>query len=543
MKKRLFSLALVSAMVLTSLTACGGGNGSTTTTAAATETKAAAETTAAEETATGDKILRVASEDPQVPLDMQQNTYSIIMKITDNVTESLLSTNADGELEPLLLAEMPTLSEDKLTYSFTLKDGLKFHNGEPVTSADVKYSMERLVKLAKMGSLLEKVEGYDALNNGEAEELSGIVVVDDTHFEIKMAEIYTPFLSVLSTPYAAIYPKAACEAAGDAWGISELYGTGPFKLVSYTNGVGAELTRFDDYHNGAPALDGIKYTFIDDPNTGVLEYQKGNVDVVYLDSALYPTYANGELKDELYSFQPIGGYYLSLNQNDVPEIKVREALNYAVDREALCNSVLFGTAAPASSFIPSGLIGYNAEAQQYTYDPEKSKSLLAEAGYADGYTLRMTVNTKYSTSVTIATAIQAQAKEAGFNVEIEQVDSAAWTDMKKSGGVTCGVGNWYVDYNDPDSMLYPVSDGRVDLNSMFWHNEEFKSLMEEGVQTDDTAKRQEIYARADEILTHEDFGAVMLYNETLYYLKKPYVKNFEVTFTYRTMFGETDIEK
>ena len=114
-------------------------------------------------------------------------------------------------------------------------------------------------------------------------------------------------------------------------------------------------------------------------------------------------------------------------------------------------------------------------------------------------------------------AIQAQAKEAGFNVEIEQVDSAAWTDMKKSGGVTCGVGNWYVDYNDPDSMLYPVSDGRVDLNSMFWHNEEFKTLMEEGVQTDDTAKRQEIYARADEILTHEDFGAVMLYNETLYY--------------------------
>ena len=132
-------------------------------------------------------------------------------------------------------------------------------------------------------------------------------------------------------------------------------------------------------------------------------------------------------------------------------------------------------------------------------------------------------------------------KEAGVNVEVEQVDSAAWTDMKANGGVMCGIGNWYVDYNDPDSMLYPVSDGRVDLNSIFWHNDEFKQLMIDGVQTDDDAERQEIYARADEILTHEDFAGAMLYNETMFYLKKPYVENFEVTFTYRTMFKDTDI--
>lgn len=132
--------------------------------------------------------------------------------------------------------------------------------------------------------------------------------------------------------------------------------------------------------------------------------------------------------------------------------------------------------------------------------------------------------------------------EAGIRVEIEQVDSAAWTDMKKNGGVTCGIGNWYVDYNDPDSMLYPVSDGRVDLNSIFWHNDEFKQLMIDGVQTEDTAERQEIYAHADHILTHEEFAVAMIYNETMFYLKKPYVKDFAVTFTYRTMFNNTDIE-
>lgn len=540
MKKRLFSLVLISAMVLSSLTACGGNKDKETS--APSETTAAADTTASD-SATGDKILRVASEDPQVPLDMQLNTYSIIMKVTDNVTESLLTTNAEGKLEPTLLAEMPTLSEDKLTYSFTLKEGVTFHNGAPLTSADVKYSLERMVKKLKMASLLEKVEGYEAFFNEEAEELTGIVVVDDTHFEIHMAEVYTPFLSALSTPYCAIYPAEACEAAGDNWGMTELYGTGPFKLVNYQTGVGVELAKNENYHGGEVKLDGIKYTFIDDANTGVLEYQKGNIDVVYLDSALYPTYANGELKEELYSFNPYGGYYLSFNVNDIPEVKVREALTYAVDRKALCESVLFGTATPASNFLQTGLIGAVDDAPQFEYNPEKAKELLAEAGYADGYDLRITVNTKYPTSVTIGTAVQAQMKEAGINVEVEQVDSAAWTDMKKNGGVTCGIGNWYVDYNDPDSMLYPVSDGRTDLSSMFWHNDEFKQLMIDGVQTDDEAQRQEIYARADEILTHEEFAVAMLYNETMFYLKKPYVKDFEVTSTYRTMFGNTDIQK
>ena len=474
---------------------------------------------------------------------MQLNTYSLIMKITDNTTESLLLTNPQGELEPTLLAEMPTLSDDKLTYSFTLKEGVTFHNGAPLTSNDVKYSLERMVKKLKMASLLEKVEGYQDLFDGKADELSGIVVIDDTHFEIHMAEAYTPLLSALSTPYCAIYPAEACEAAGDNWGMTELYGTGPFKLVSYQTGVGVELVKNENYHGGEVKLDGISYTFIDDPNTGVLEYQKGNIDVVYLDSALYPTYANGELKDELYSFNPVGGYYLSFNVNDIPDVKVREAMTYAIDRTALCDSVLFGTASPNSNFLQTGLIGASDDMEQFEYNPEKAKELLAEAGYADGYDLRITVNTKYPTGVKIATAIQAQMKEAGINVEVEQVDSAAWTDMKKSGGVTCGIGNWYVDYNDPDSMLYPVSDGRVDLSSMFWHNDEFKQLMIDGVQTDDDAQRQEIYARADEILTHEEFAVAMLYNETLFYLKKPYVKDFEVTFTYRTMFKDADIEK
>lgn len=543
MKKRLLSLLLASAMVMACLTACGGSKEETK--ADATETTAVAEDDVAEA-----KILRVASEDPQVPLDMHLYTYSIIMKVTDNVYESLLLTNSQGELEPVLLTQMPTLSEDKLTYSFELKEGVKFHNGATLTSNDVKYSLERMVEKVAMGSILSTIVGYDEFSAGEAEEMTGIKVIDDTHFEITLSEVYTPLLAALSTPYTAIYPAEACEAAGDNWGMTELYGTGPFKMVSYQTGVGVELVKNEEYHGGEVKLDGIKYTFIDEPITGINAYKAGDIDVVYMESTLYPTFAeDAAIKEEMYSFSPVGGYYLGINSNVITEKEVRQALNYAMDRNALCQGPLFGTAVPNSNFLQAGLIGANPEAEQFEYNPEKAKELLAEAGYTEAdsegyvYEFELAVNTKYAAGINIATALQAQMKEAGIKVNVNQVDSAAWSDMKASGSLEVGLSSWYVDYNDPDSMLYPVSDGRVDANSIFWHNDEFKSLMEQGVQLEDVAERQEIYARADEILTHEEFAVAMLYNETMFYLKKPYVEGFEVTFTYRTMFKDADIVK
>ena len=268
MKKTLAGLFL-SCVLAASLVACGGSNNTASTAPTSSPASAGTETAAA---ATGDKVVRVAAVDPQVALDPQQYTYSIVMKITDNVTEALLTTTTEG-LEPTLLAAMPTISDDNMTYSFELLPDVKFHDGTTLKASDVKYSYERLIKMAKMATLLENVEGYEAFSNGEADELSGIQVQDDTHFTIKLSKPYAPFLSVLSTAYCAIYPEAACEAAGDNWGMSTLIGTGPFKLESYQNGVGVTLSRFDDYHGDAAKLSGVDYKFIEDVITQVLEFQ------------------------------------------------------------------------------------------------------------------------------------------------------------------------------------------------------------------------------------------------------------------------------
>lgn len=539
--KRLLASVLAAGMTLSLLTACGSSSTSTATesTTEATTEAAAAETTAS----TGDKVVRVAAVDPQVALDTQQYTYSIIMKITDNVVESLLTTLDDGSIEPTLLAQRPEISEDGLTYSFELLPDVKFHNGETLTASDVKYSLERLVKKTTMASLMMYVEGYDEMDAGTADELSGIEVQDDTHFTIKLASPYSPFESVLSTAYCAIYPADACEAAGDDWGFTTLIGTGPFKLDSYTTGVGIELSRFDDYHGDVAKLDGVSYKFIEDANTQVLEYQSGNVDFVELDTQLYPVYASdATLAEQMHSLQPIGGYSISFNVKSIPDVNVRKAISLAIDREAICDSILHGTATVPNSYLCKGLIGWNEDAEPFEYDPEQAKQLLADAGYADGYDLRITVNTKYATNVAIATAIQAQALEAGINVEVEQVDSAAWSEMRANGGVDCGIGNWYVDYNDPDSMFYPYQDVRTDGRSSFWHNEEYKELLEKGVQTTDEAERQEIYQRAEEIMTREDYAVTPLYNETKYYLLNPSITGYEMGSTYRMYWKNADIQ-
>ena len=312
-------------------------------------------------------------------------------------------------------------------------------------------------------------------------------------------------------------------------------------MDSYQNGVGVTLSRFDDYHGGAVKLDGVSYKFIEDVNTQVLEYQKGNVDYVDVDPSIYPVYSsNPELKDQMHGFQPTGNYSLLMNCKTYPDAKVREAIALSVDRAAICDSILHGTATVPTSYIPAGIIGHDDSLPEFEYNPEKAKQLLAEAGYADGIDLRVTVNTKYKGNVAIATAFQQQALAAGIRAEVEQVDSAAWSDMKKSGGVDCGISNWYVDYSDPESMLYPMT--KTETNSSFWHNAEFDQLMEDGIATTDEAERQAIYAKAEHIMTREDWATTPLYNETKFYLLNPSITGFQMDATFRMFWKNADIQ-
>ena len=312
-------------------------------------------------------------------------------------------------------------------------------------------------------------------------------------------------------------------------------------MESYQAGVGVELKRFDGYHGTPAKLDGVSYKFIDDVNTQILEYQMGNVDYADVDPSIYPVYSsNPTLASQMHGFQPTGNYSMSFNVKTIPDARVREALALSIDRAAICNSILHGTATVPNSYIPAGIIGHDDSLPLFEYNPEKAKELLAEAGYPNGYDVRVTVNTKYQGNVAIATAFQQQAKAAGINVEVEQVDSAAWSDLNTNGGVDVSIANWYVDYSDPESMLYPMSKA-YEPGSKNWYNEEFLQLLQDGVATTDTAERQEIYAKAEHIMTREDWATTPLYYETKYYLLNPNITGFSIDSTFRMFWKDADI--
>lgn len=529
---------MITAMLALSLTACGGGN---TPEGGDSKQQAASDTVATSEP----KVLRMAAQDPQVPLDPQKHTYSHLLKISNQILESLMVIGNDGTITPVLLTELPVLQDDQLTYKFTLKEGVKFHNGEIMKASDVKYSFVRLLSEGKMANLIDMIVGADKVVSGETKELEGFKIIDDTHFDITLTEVFVPFLSAVATDYVVIYPEKACTEAGDTWGLTTLIGTGPFKLQSYSQGLEAVLVKNEEYHGETAKLDEVDFKFIQDPNTQVMEYQKGNIDVLQLDAALYPTFANNEaVKADMHSFTPYGLVFLTINNKEISDVKVREALSYAIDREAICKDLMYGTATPATTFIPKGLLGYNAEAPAYEYNPEKAKQLLAEAGYPNGIDLEAQDNSKYPTYSNVIIAIQAQAKAAGINIKINKVDNAAWADMKRSGQVTMAISNWYVDYADPDGMIYQtMSEKLTKQNSNFYADPEFNELLNKARATTDEAEREKMYIQADQILTRRDYGSIPVFNETMFYLAKDYVKNFEVGSNYRYIFANTDIQK
>ena len=273
---------------------------------------------------------------------------------------------------------------------------------------------------------------------------------------------------------------------------------------------------------------------MEDTNTQEMEFEQGNIDVMLLDATLYTQFSGNEaLQGKIYSFNPYGLIYLTCNMQDpiMSNQKVREALSLSIDREAICDDLLSGTAKVANTFIPEGMLGYDENAAPLEYNPEKAKQLLAEAGYPDGVTIDMPQSSKYPFKVKIATAIQDQARASGFTINVEQYDGAAYNDMANGGKVQVGTGNWYVDYVDPDGLIYQTMsrNNTMSESSSFYNSDEFNNLLNQAQTTSDEAQRQELYAQADNILTHQDYAAIPICNESKYYLCQDWVNGFEIT--------------
>ena len=454
-------------------------------------------------------------------LDVHKSTDSEVLTPAILICEPLLALRADGSIDPQLLSELPTVSEDGLVYTCKLRDDVYFHDGTKLTANDVYFTLRRIFdpETANVNSwLCDMIKGGNAMLNGEADELEGVKVIDDYNFTIELEYTYAPFMYILTCSQMVIYPQAACEEAGEYWGIDSFIGTGPFKLEEFSPKDFLHVVANEAYYEGRPSLDEIYYYNMDQ-GTALMEYEAGTLDMVSVNPVYIAGYTGEEFADQLVKVELQGIIGLNLNTSMAPldDVRVRQAVALAINQNGLVDSYLQGNGTATNTMVPPGIIAHSD--RETTYDPEAAKALLAEAGYPDGITLVNYVSDD-SYSAGIAIVLQEQLKAAGINLEVNRVDSATYVSLRKEGSVQCPILTWYADMPDPDNFLYTFyHSSNSKAFSSCWNDAKTDELLLKGRSMKNGDERTAVYEELETYLVEEESIVVPLYNPVTFFLK------------------------
>lgn len=489
MKKKQLLSGVMALLLSASLCACGGSKTAEGTSETAGESsEAETSNTLSEGTPVpGGSVVYGMTQD-LASLDPHVDTDAGTRDVVFNLYEGLVKPTSDGGFIPAVASDY-IISDDAKTYTFTLRDGITFHDGTPVTIEDVKYSIDRYAEIqgesSAFSSLVDSVE-----------------VQDDKTLVVNLKESYSEFLPMMTI---AIIPQSNEDPAGNP------IGTGPFKYVSYTPGQNLELEKYDGYwQEGVPSLDSVEFKFIADVDTAFVELQAGTIDILkYLTSAQAETLGD-DYNIVQGSMNLVHAMYLNSAYEPLSKTEVRQALCYAVDRDAI-NNFIFGGKSHiiGSHMIPAMSKYYEPEAETvYSYDPEKAKELLADAGYADGFDLEITVPSSYSQHVDSAQIIADELSQVGINVTLNQVEWSTWLqDVYKGGNFQATVIGFDGTLAPSDWLKKYVTDDAK--NFMHYSNTEYDDVFNTAYTTVDDDVKVENYKKAQMILA-EDAAAVYI---------------------------------
>jgi len=535
----LFAFGVISSLVVTSFTGCKITTEIATTTTAAVETSAG-ETAKAEEsttTATANQpktggTMRLNINEP-VSLDPPNSYESEGIQIVRQLWDGLFTYDpATLETKPKL-CEKYEISDDGLTYTFYIKKGVKFHSGKELKAEDFVYSWTRLAlkdTAPYLAHHLSPVVGYDECQDGSTKELKGIKALDDYSFQVTLKYPYADFINTLG--HVAFYPvnKESIEKAGDKAGEMP-DGTGPFKFVKWEHDQYVELVRNDDYYGQKAYLDSVKYLIIPDEQTAFLEFKAGNLEYTQIPVGQVKSIeADPQWKDGVIIHPMLGLYYYGMNMNAKPfkdNLPLREAISLMIDRQNICDVISEGVNMPATGFVPPGILGFQENAMGYTFDLEKAKAKLAEAGYPEGKglpTLKLGYNTG-SDHEKIAEAIQSDAAKIGIKIEVEGFEWGTMLEKAKSEEIIFYRPKWLADYPTMDNFLYPLFYSKSSENYSQYNNPEVDKLLIEARSTTDKAQREAKYQEVEKlILKDAAFAPIYFYGTRR--IVQPYVKGF-----------------
>jgi peptide/nickel transport system substrate-binding protein len=459
----------------------------------------------------GDNVLVAAVSAQPDQLDPHVTSAYPAFQVLENVYDTLVAPNAeDLTMEPSLATEWQT-STDNLTWTFTLRDGVTFHDGSDFDSADVVYSYRRIID-------------EDLANSYRFANVASVDAPDPQHVVLTLTQPTPNLLALIgSFKGMAILPEGAAD---DLDLTTEANGTGPFTLDS-TDATHTVLTAFDDYWGGKPAIDGVEFRYITEPAASLTALKNGEVQ--WTDNVPPQDIESLQNDDqvELASTASVDYWYMSMNYARAPfdNPLVRQAIATAVDRDEVTTAAKFGAARPNQTAIPEDSFFYSDYAP-FDPDVDKAEQLLQQAGVTTPITMGLMVTDEFPESVTAAQVIASELEPIGINVEVETLDFATWLDREDQGDFDAFMLSWLGNIDPADFYEQQhITDGSS--NYQGYSNPQVDQLLTQAATEVDQDARKALYDQAAKLIV-DDVSYLYLYNPDVVQAWAPGLKGYQI---------------
>lgn len=480
----------------------------------------------------GNEIIIGVTAEPQNwdPIDTFLLDWSTV---ANSVFEGLMERDLNLELKPGL-AESYEYLDDK-TLEFKLREGIEFHNGEPFNAEAVKFSFDRL--LGEEGQKGPQYSNYTSIDS--------VKVIDDYTVQLLLKTPDPVLLTKLAGYGAVIVPPKYVQEEGDENFNNNPVGTGPFKMTEYKRDQTIVLEKNDKYwKEGLPKLDKVTFKVIPEASTRIAELQTGKIDIM---KRVEVAQADAVKDTGFLELMDVGTptvYSLRFDtaQKPVDDVRVRQAINYAIDKQAILDEILGGYGTLISTFQSELSFGNNPDLEPYPYDPEKAKQLLKEAGVAEGTELEVFIPGDDGNFKEIAQAVAFYMEEVGLKMNINSVDGTTLiSDLIPNGEAghmyRMGWGGWTLDFDNTAYLMYHEGE---QWNPSF-KDEKVEELLAAQRNTVDQKEREAIFKELTEVL-YELAPEVNLYQAVDLYAVNNRVKNFQPPHEDRLRLEEVTVE-
>ncbi|SHJ58476.1 peptide/nickel transport system substrate-binding protein [Hathewaya proteolytica DSM 3090] len=485
----------------------------------------------------GDVMVLTLFQNPKT-LDIQKTNadYFIPLQIYDRLVEVKVSDSGETEVIPSL-AEKWDISNDGLVYTFHLRKGVKFHNGEEFKADDVLFTIDKAVnpdEACVNASQFADIKGYQDRLDGKSKVIEGVKVTDDYTVQITLEKPSSSFLASLTGAPASIFNRKAVEEGKDKFGFEPKYtvGTGYMKFKDWTQDKEINLVKNDDYFNGPAKIGGVRYLMNIDKSTERMMFENGELDYMKLSPENLDYFKGNELwKKNIGTHLPPSMDYFLFNQNDkfLADENIRKAVQLAINRDLMNKTFYNGEGIILNGVLPPAIPGYNDKQPKIQYNLEEAKALLKKAGHENDVKLTLLQNGESEYTHPMNEMVQSMLAEVGIKVEIKNMDMTSfWDTVSKGEGFSMYLGPVTADVPDPGQFFTTFTVENSKSNGYNIKDKDLSKKIEEANGILDANERIKALQDLEKVITSEKSLYLPIVGKKMNYIISPRLKNFKL---------------